>query len=459
MKWSVMMKDVVGLIDIFFSKTLWEIEASGLKRVRRFGLTVVRFLYKLQDEYRNGDLTIRASSLVYTTLLTFVPVLAISFAVAKGLGVHKMLAPTIYSFLEPIGDKGVEIADMILGYVENINVKVIGSVGLVFLLYTAINTVKQVESAFNHFWQINRTRSFMRKVRDYLTVLMAGPLLMVAAIGITSTVMHHGIVTKLRSIEPFGTGILYLTKIFPYLLIIIAFTLFYYLLPNTKVRIRSALVGGTVAGVSWQLLSWAFTKFIVSTTQYSAIYSGFAIVLVFMIWLYFNWLIMLMGVKVAFYHQFPAMLRMRMDRAVFSERFKYRLALAVMYLIALHYQQDRPRWTMNALARHLKIPVAPILEVLQALQESKLLLGIAEDGTYLPARDVDTIKVRDVLRAVELGMAGDTMFGQQVCSMPLIEQMIGKLDEGIAQSLSEETLRTLLMAPEALTCELALEKR
>lgn len=440
------MKNILALVESFFAKTLWEIESDGLRRIRRFGITLLRFLYKIQDEYRNGDLTIRASSLVYTTLLTFVPVLAISFAVAKGLGVHKMLAPTVYGFLEPIGDKGVEIADTILDYVENINVKVIGSVGLVLLLYTAINTVQQIESAFNHFWQITRTRDFLRKVRDYLTVLMAGPVLMVAAIGITTTVMHHGIITKLTSIEPFGTAILFLTKVFPYVLIIFAFTLFYYLLPNTRVRISSALAGGVVAGVLWELLSWAFTKFIVSTAKYSAIYSGFAIVLVFMIWLYFNWLIMLMGVKVAFYHQFPAMLRMRQDRAVFSERFKYRLALTIMYLVALHYHQDRPRWTMNALTRYLKIPVAPVLEVLLALQTQKLLLALEEDGTFVPARDIETITVRDVFRAVESGLPGDNLFGHQVCTQPMIEEMIGRMDEGIVRSLSEETVRSLLLA-------------
>jgi membrane protein len=458
LKRGLLMRKLISATETFFAKSLWEIEAGSLRHIRRVGVTVLRLFYKMQDEYRNGDLTIRASSLVYTTLLTFIPVLAISFAVAKGFGVHKMLAPTIYSFLEPIGDKGTEIADAILDYVEHVNVKVIGSVGLAFLLYTAINTVHQIESAFNHFWQISRPRSFLRKVRDYLTVLMAGPILMVSAIGLTTTVMHNGIVQKLVSIEPFGTTILFLTKLFPYVLIILAFTLFYYMLPNTKVHFRSALVGGTVAGVLWELLSWAFTKFIVKTTEVSAIYSGFAIVMVFMIWLYFNWLIMLMGVKVAFYHQFPAMLRMRQDRAVFSERFKYRLALSVMYLVAMHYQQNQPRWTMNALARHLKIPVAPILEVLQALQEQKLLLTLPEDGSYLPARDSDTIHVRDVLRAVELGMLGDNLFGQQICSMPMIEQMIGKLDDGIAQSLSEETVRTLLMAPEALTCETMREK-
>ncbi len=102
---------------------------------------------------------------------------------------------------------------------------------------------------------------------------------------------------------------------------------------------------------------------------------------------------------------------MRQDRAVFSERFKYRLALTIMYLVALHYHQDRPRWTMNALTRYLKIPVAPVLEVLLALQTQKLLLAMEEDGTFVPARDIETITVRDVFRAVESGLPEITCSG------------------------------------------------
>ncbi|HSW65064.1 MAG TPA: YihY/virulence factor BrkB family protein [Dissulfurispiraceae bacterium] len=448
------MKSVFSQLSSFFSHSLWDIETTGLKRAKRLWLIALRLVYKLQDEFRNGELTVRASSLVYTTLLTFVPLLAIAFAVLKGLGVHNMLAPTIYSFLEPIGDKGEEIGDTILEYVDRVNVKVLGTVGLAFLLYTVITTVQQVESAFNHFWQITKTRDFLRKFRDYLSVLMVGPILLVSAIGLTTTVMSTSILQWLSAIEPFGTAIVFLTKLVPYLLTILAFTMFYFLLPNTKVRFVSALAGGATAGILWQLLSWAFAKFLVSTAKYSAVYSGFAIILVFMIWLYFNWLIMLIGVKVAFYHQFPAMLRLRSDNDVFSERFKYRLALAIMYYIGLHYREDKPRWTLNALVMELKLPVAPVLEVLDALERQKLILAMPKDATFLPARDVSSISVREVLMAVEHEMHGDSLFGQQICSIPEIERLIRKMDGCISDALGNDTVKTLLSAPDAQVCEL-----
>ena len=452
------MKHFHAHLTQFFSQSLWQMETAGLKRARRFWIAALRLGYKLQDEYRNGDLPVRASSLVYTTLLTFVPLLAIAFAVLKGLGVHNMLAPTIYTFLEPIGDKGEEIGDAILEYVDRINVRVLGTVGLAFLLYTVITTVQQIESAFNHFWQITKTRNFARKFRDYLSVLMVGPILMVAALGITTTVMSTTVVGALKAIEPFGTLIVLLTKLIPYLLTILSFTLFYFLLPNTKVRFMSAFAGGAAAGILWQLVSWAFTKFLVSTAKYSAVYSGFAIILVFMIWLYFNWLIMLTGVKVAFYHQFPAMLRMRLDRSVFSERFKYRLALAIMYYISLHYRQDKPRWTLNALVREMRLPVAPILEVVQALEKNKLILILSEDSSFLPARDASTITIREVLLAVEHEMRGDSLFGEQVCSMPEIERLLVRLDSCIDEGLQRDTILTLLDAPDVQTCETGRSK-
>jgi membrane protein len=314
--------------------------------------------------------------------------------------------------------------------------------------------IQQIENAFNHFWQITRSRNLLQKFRDYLSVLLVGPILVVASLGITTTIMSHKITQQLREYEPFGTVIIFFGELFPYLLIIAAFTLFYYTLPNTRVRLRSALVGGAFAGILWQALSWAFAKFLVSSAQYSAIYSGFAILLVFMIWLYFNWLIMLVGVKVAFYHQFPTALGMRHDGEIFTERFKYRLALAVIYLIGLHYHHDRPRWTLRSLVGHLGLPVAPVTEVLHALEDRKILLLMKEDMTYLPARDIDAITVCEVLFAVQQQFPDDKLFGDDPCAMPVISRLLDRLDESVMKTFSEETVKSLISAPDAVACEL-----
>jgi membrane protein len=452
-------KNIISTVTTFFSRTLWEIEAADLKKWRRSSVSLIRLLYKLGDDFQRGEFSVRASSLVYTTLLTFVPLLAIAFSLLKALGIHNMMAPFLLKFLEPIGERSTEITATIIDYVDRINVKVLGTVGLAFLFYTIISTIQQIENAFNHFWQITRSRTLLQKFRDYLSVLLVGPILIVASLGITTTIMNHKIVQMLQGYEPFGTAIILFGKLFPYFLIISAFTMFYFMLPNTKVRLRSALVGGIFSGVIWELLSWAFATFLVSTARYSAIYSGFAFVLIFMIWLYFNWLLMLMGVKVAYYHQYPTALGMRNDREMFTERFKYRLALAIMYLVALNYHDDKPRWTLRNLVKHLGLPVAPVTEVLHALEDAGILMQIKDDLTYLPAREADAISVRDVLSAVQKKFVGDKLFGENPCAMPFISRLLDRMDDSIMQAFSEETVKSLITDPDAAACELKREHR
>jgi membrane protein len=149
---------------------------------------------------------------------------------------------------------------------------------------------------------------------------------------------------------------------------------------------------------------------------------------------------------------------MRQDRAIFTERCKYRIALTVMYLIGLHYHHNRPRWTSRSLVRHLGLPVAPVMEVLHALEDRKILLLMKEDMTYLPARDIDTITVREVVLAVQQQIVGDKMFGNDPCAMPVISRLLDRLDESIMQAFSEETVKSLISAPDAIACETMLSR-
>jgi|WetSurMetagenome_2_1015567.scaffolds.fasta_scaffold08363_6 membrane protein len=446
-------KKTFATTQTFFNSTLWQLDTSGMSRPRRYLVTWARFAYKIQDDFKKGAYSGSASSLVYTTLLTFVPLLAVAFALSKALGAHNYLAPTLHNFLEPIGPKSSEITNSIINYVDRINVRILGAVGIAFLLYTVTNTVQKIEESFNELWQIKKSRNILQKFRDYLSVLLVGPLLIGVSLGITTTILSNKVVLQLRQIEFFGIIILFLGKLIPFLLIIITFTMIYYLLPNTKVKFRSALIGGIVAGILWQALSWAFAQFLVSG-QYSAIYKGFALILVFMLWLYFNWLIVLIGVKVTFHHQFPATLRLKNDRDMFTEHFKYRLALVIMYLIGLSNYSGSKRWTLNSIVSRLELPVSPVLEVIDGLLDKNILLLIKDDMTYIPARDIETITVREVFSAVEAQLHGHELHGNVECSIPAINGIMEKLDAGMTQSLEGETIKSLVLSPEAVACEL-----
>jgi len=138
----------------------------------------------------DGQLTLRAMSLVYTTLLSIVPLLALSFSVLKAFGVHNQIQPMLLRFLEPLGENGAEIAHNIIEFIQRMNVGVLGAVGLVLLLYTAISLMQKIEESLNYIWHVHRPRPLADRFSRYLSVLLVGPILVFSALGITATVMR-----------------------------------------------------------------------------------------------------------------------------------------------------------------------------------------------------------------------------------------------------------------------------
>ena len=136
---------------------------------------ILRYPYALVRDVMRGDLTLRAMSLIYTTLLSIVPLIALSFSVLKGLGYHRDLEPVLYSFLEPLGDRAYELTAQVMGFVDNVRGGVLGSIGLVFLLYTVISMVQKVEESFNFVWRVEQPRSLGRRFSEYLCVMVVGP--------------------------------------------------------------------------------------------------------------------------------------------------------------------------------------------------------------------------------------------------------------------------------------------
>jgi membrane protein len=438
------MLSIFDKLDYFFTEKLWQIKADPSNKFKNIILTLLRLLYKIGQEFLDGEIPRRASSLVYTTLLTIVPLLAVTFSVLKAFGVHNMLEPLMSEFLAPLGGKGDEITFNIILYVDNINVGLLGTIGLAALIYTVVNTIEQVELALNYLWQIKEKRSFLERFRDYMSMILIGPVLIVSAIGITTSIMNHSIARKITSIEPFGTALFLSGKLLPYILISLAFTLLFYILTYTKVNFRSAFIGGVSSGIMWQAGSWAFARFIVSSTQYSAIYSGFAIVLLFMIWLYYNWLILLTGAKVSFYHQFSVLLLLRDDRIIYNEWHMQRLAILLMYLIGYNYFHNKPRWTLPAILKHLRIPKSATQDILESLEKSGLLLKVEHDNTFVPARDIETITLGEVVRSVRGEFQGAYLPLKDFTSIPDIEKIMADMENAVDSTLSKETVKGLV---------------
>lgn len=359
-----------------------------------------RSAYALVRDVLSGQLTLHAMSLVYTTLLSIVPMLALSFSVLKALGVHERMEPFLFQFFQPMGPQGIELAEKILGFVDNIKVGVLGSVGLALLVYTVISLLQKIERSFNMIWRVPDMRSMGQRFSNYLSVIMVGPLLMVSAIGISATIFSSSFVQALIAIEPFGSLILTISRFTPFFLVVGAFTFVYIFMPNTRVKVRYAFIGGLVAGVSWQAGGMLFASFVAGSAKYAAIYSSFAIGIILLIWIYLNWMILLLGASLCFYLQHPGSVAKRRNVQLAPE-LQEKVALALMWLVAKPFTTGDPAPQQERLEREMRVPSEVTRGVSDKLIRAGILTLAGSHGDQLvPARSLERITVGDVLRVV-----------------------------------------------------------
>lgn len=424
---------------------VWERGVSTLPTRKRRLVKALRFIYVIARDLALGQLSLRAMSLVYTTLLSLVPLLAFSFSVLKGLGVHNRMEPILYSAFDQLGPSGSELAERVMGFVENVRADVLGTIGLAILVYLIISLVQKIEAAFNFVWRVEKPRSLAKRFSNYLTVILIGPLLISAAIALTATVSSNAVVQQILSVEPFGTLMLVFTRLLPYLIVIGTFTFVYIFVPNTNVKLRSALVGGIAAGVAWQSVGWVFATFVVGTGKYVAIYSSFAVVLTSMIWLYLNWLILLVGALVAFYFQNPSFIEKKAGRLSLSSEVREHLAMDIMYLVAKSFRERQPVWNVNALSDHYQIPADALSTLTHQLERRGLLMMTDEEvERFVPGTDLEQIgmeTIRAAVRCTDPELDHDL---RNIPITPLIRELADKADRAAHEQLASSNLRDLL---------------
>ncbi len=291
-----------------------------------------------------------------------------------------------------------------------------------------------------------RSRNFSQRFSNYLSVVMVGPVLIFSAVGISASFKSHTIITYVESL-PFGGDLIQLVGwLLPYLLVITAFTLVYILVPNTRVQLRSALYGAVVAGILWRLTGNLFASFAAGSTSYTAIYSGFAILLLFMIWLYLGWMILLIGASIAYYHQYPHRMHWHRQTQRISAVMRESLAFQLMLEIGrAHYDPDAPLVTLDHLIHRLRVPESMIVRMLKTLTDSGLIVAIVgQHEHYLPARDIEQIKLVDILEAAR--HAEDQGMLEQLNAEPAVRRLQQDIQNGLQQALAGQSLKQLMLS-------------
>lgn len=399
-----------------------------------------------------GQITLRAMSLVYTTLLSLVPLIAISFSVLKAFGVHNRAEPILLSLLEPLGEKAGEITERIIGFVDNVQVGVLGFIGLLLLFYTVVSLLEKVERAFNYIWHVPNERPLSQKVRDYLALVVLGPVALIGAIGATSSILASSFVQDITSFGPVSDLVAFGGRFVTLFMVSIAFTFLYMFIPNTHVRFVPALIGGIAAGFMWTVTGWGFASFIATSVRYAAIYSAFATLILFMIWLYVVWLIVLIGSAISFYLQSPHYIGLKREFATYSIETRERAALTAVWHIVRAFYRNAAPWTAEALARRTGMPMPVLCEVLDRLEDAGLIERAGErQDLYLPNRPpeetpVDMVRLA-VRRMESIRLNGEDTKNAAQESPPgpdtpkAVSDLMQRIDGAVSESLSGITLK------------------
>ncbi|MEJ1965823.1 MAG: YihY/virulence factor BrkB family protein [Gammaproteobacteria bacterium] len=409
---------------------------------------VLRYPYAVARDLVHGDINLRAMGLVYTTLLSVVPLLAFAFAVLKGFGAHRDLQPIILEFFRPMGIEGAtEITSRIMEFADNVSGGVLGSVGFALLVWTLMGTVQKVEDSFNFLWRVEQPRSWARRVAGYLSLLVIGPILLVGFIGLWHATVGKAIdsaATEVPMVQQLSHSML---KLAPYLTVTALFTVLYMFIPNTRVQWKPAIIGAVSAGVIWAAVGKMFAALVMVSARFTIVYAGFAFIIGALLWTYFGWLILLAGAQLSFYIQNPSYLRIGLQPLRLSCAEMEQLALKAMYLVGRTHMNGGARWTINRLAAEIGLPGIAVAQIGATLEKAGLLI-VTEDDEFVPGRDIGRIHVQEILEVARHQRSGHS--AARGVQIPAVDRLSENLENAWRQCCAGRTLRDLLdEAPEA----------
>jgi membrane protein len=429
----------------FVSEGIWDVELSSLSRMRRLGVNTIRIIHLVYRGFIENECPLHASALTYSSLMAIVPILALALALLRGLDAADRLEMKILESVTAMPAQFQEMINHILVYVRNTNFTTLGGVGLALLIWLVIDVLGCVEMSFNRVWGVAAPRSLLRKISDYLSILMVVPVLIITATTINATLTSPAIINLAR--EWLGSAhILYsrMLSLMPFMVTWVAFIFLYKYMPNTRVNILPAVISGVAGGSLWIGWQWVYITLQVGINSYNAIYATLAAIPIFLFWLYVSWQIVLLGAEIGFALQNHATYKMEQRAHGASTRSRIMLALSIMSHAAQSMMINVPHFRVSIYARTHRVPVRLINEVLDQLVAANLLAEVAAgDGSYVLLKVPDSIRVTDIINVLIQSGASPQSLGLDRLN-PAIRQVLGKEETGAAEALKDFSITDLL---------------
>jgi len=445
------LKNLITSIFKFITDDIWNVNLKTLPKRRAFFIRQLRIIVLGVKGFRQDKIQLRASALTFYSMLSVVPVLAMAFGIAQGFGLEKLLEKQITAAMEGFDGEDM-ILDKILTFTHSLlsttKGGAIAGVGFVLLLYSVIRLLENIEISFNDIWGVKKARGWIRQLTDFLTLMIISPILIVLSSSATVyvTTQISQITQSLEILHSVRPYILMTFHLVPYILIWLLFTILYQIMPNTKVKFSSALVGGIIAGTFFQLLQWGYITFQYGVSRYNAIYGSFAALPLFIVWMQFSWLIILMGAKVAFANQNVDRFEFIAETEQMSISFKRLLALSVSHIIIKRFVKGEAPLTLIDITKRLEAPAKFVKQIINDLMEARIIVEIKtnleKESPYQPAQDPNKLTVKYILNAIESHgfTTSDLSDAEEV---KVLAQSLDEFDSIISKSQSNLLLREL----------------
>ena len=401
---------MVSRILTFFKTGVWEIQLKNLPPIQAFSVKYLRIILLASRGFMRDNCQKTASVLTYFSLLNVVPVVAVAFAMAKGFGLEKLIEKQILEMAAKANwqpDITTQIISFSHKLLEQAKGGLIAGVGIVLLLWTVISIMGKIEESLNEIWEIKKSRTLIRKFSDYLAMMVLGPVLLIISSSATILVASQVkvIVNKIAVLGVFSKVIFLLLNLLPYASIWVLFTMLYLIMPNTKIPIRSAILGGVAAGTIAQIVQWIYIKFQIGVASYGAIYGSFAALPLFLGMLQMSWMIVLLGAEIAYANEHYETFGFHPDYSRMSVSSKKILMLRIFHLLTKKFSLGEKPLSAHQIAHALAIPVRLVQRFLHELSDVGLVVetvkGIQGEVAFQPARTIENITVKFALDEYE----------------------------------------------------------
>lgn len=430
----------------FILKDLWTIETNQLPRLWQSFIRLVRIIFIAVKGFNDDRILLRASALTFYSILSVVPVVAMAFGIAKGFGFDTFLKTKIIENFE--GQE--EVMNYILNFADNFLEKskggIIAGAGIVLLIWAVMKVLGNVESSLNDIWRVKKSRTWVRKFTDYLSIMLIGPIFILLA-GSMNVYITYTINSLSHSIEVFGyvaPVFRFLMRLTPYVLTSCLFVFLYMVMPNTKVKFKSGLVAGVVAGSLLQLVQWAYLDLQFGMSRNNAIYGSFAALPLFMAWMQTSWIIVLLGAELSFAHQNVEKIETETHADKLSSHQRKVLSLLVMNKLTKNFRECNGPVKVADLSAELNVPYRLLLDILDVLIDcqivSEVLTDIPHETAYQPAMDINKITVSYVLERIQRNHTTDI----GIADSPELNEIRKILDE-FALLMDKSQYNKLLM--------------